>query len=63
MDIPGLGDDQTYKIVQPHLLDFISYPYEWAFSQLRDAALLILKLQKRAMIFGMSLKDSSAYNI
>jgi hypothetical protein len=56
-------DEQAYKIIQPRLIEFISYPYEWAFSQFKDAALLTLKIQKRAIKYGMSLKDSSAYNI
>ncbi|OGN00512.1 MAG: hypothetical protein A2651_00430 [Candidatus Yanofskybacteria bacterium RIFCSPHIGHO2_01_FULL_42_12] len=52
-----------YKIIKPELVPFISYPYEWCFSQLKDAALLTLKIQKKALEFGMSLKDASAYNI
>lgn len=54
---------RVYKIIHPEQLDFISYPYEWCFSQLKDAALATLKIQKLAMEAGMSLKDSSAYNI
>src|SRR5690606_32854006 len=38
----------TYKVIQPKLIPFISYPYEWSFSQLQDAALLTLKIQKIA---------------
>lgn len=53
----------AYKVVQPEPLAFISYPYEWSFSQLKDAARLTLKIQKTALKYGMSLKDSSAYNI
>jgi hypothetical protein len=53
----------AYKVLHPEPLSFISYPYEWCFSQLRDAALATLKIQKRALKFGMSLKDCSAYNI
>jgi len=53
----------VYKVVQPERLGFISYPYEWSFSQLKDAARLTLKIQKTALKYGMSLKDSSAYNI
>jgi hypothetical protein len=45
------------------LVDFISYPYEWCFSQLKDAALTTLRVQKVAMNYGMTLKDASAYNI
>ena len=52
-----------YKIIKPELVPFISYPCEWSFSQLKDAALLTLKIQKKALGFGMSLKDASAYNI
>ncbi|HSQ34623.1 MAG TPA: class I SAM-dependent methyltransferase [Candidatus Binatia bacterium] len=52
-----------HVIIRPALVPFISYPYEWAFGQLRDAALLTLKIQKLALEHGMSLKDASAYNI
>lgn len=52
-----------YKVIKPEPIQFLSYPYEWAFSQLRDAALTTLKIQKHAVKFGLSLKDSSAYNI
>lgn len=51
------------KIIQPDLIPFISYPYEWSFSQLKDAALLTLAIQRLALEHGMSLKDCSAYNI
>jgi ribosomal protein L11 methylase PrmA len=50
-------------VIQPRPLDFISYPYEWSFSQLKEAALLTLELQSRALDAGMRLKDASAYNI
>ncbi|MGH2386539.1 MAG: SAM-dependent methyltransferase, partial [Candidatus Limnocylindria bacterium] len=50
-------------VVRPRMIDFISYPYEWSFSQLKEAALLTLELQSRALDVGMRLKDASAYNI
>ncbi len=53
----------AFKIIQPEMVPYISYPYEWCFSQLKDAALLTLKIQKMALEKGMSLKDASAYNI
>jgi hypothetical protein len=53
----------AYKILKPEAVPFISYPYEWCFSQLKDAALTTLQIQEIAMDYGMSLKDSSAYNI
>ncbi|MBI3159034.1 MAG: SAM-dependent methyltransferase [Chloroflexi bacterium] len=59
---PGLGAD-AWKVLQPERLAFISYPYEWSFSQLKDAALLTLRIQGRALKHGLTLKDASAYNI
>jgi len=56
-------DHDYYKIIKPEKIPFISYPYEWSFSQLKDAALLTLRIQKGAMKYGMTLKDGSAYNI
>ncbi|MBN2083677.1 MAG: hypothetical protein JW748_00535 [Anaerolineales bacterium] len=53
----------AYKVIQPDPVPFISYPYEWCFSQLKDAALLTLRIAKAAVRYGMTLKDASAYNI
>ena len=55
--------DKPYRIIKPDPIPFISYPYEWCFSQMKDAALTTLEIQKHSMDFGMSLKDCSAYNI
>ncbi len=54
---------EVYKIIRPERISFISYPYEWSFSQLKDAALLTLQIQKATLEHGMTLKDASAYNI
>jgi 2-polyprenyl-3-methyl-5-hydroxy-6-metoxy-1,4-benzoquinol methylase len=53
----------AFKVIEPEQVPFISYPYEWSFSQLKDAALATLSIQKRALKLGMTLKDASAYNI
>lgn len=63
VDAAGPVPDSAYKVVTPEPIDLISYPYEWCFSQLRDAALLTLDVQRRATTHGMSLKDGSAYNV
>jgi hypothetical protein len=55
--------ETAYKVIQPERLAMISYPYEWCFSQLKDAALLTLSIQKLALEYELSLKDASAYNI
>ena len=52
-----------YRTLRPELVNFVSYPYEWCFGQLRDAALATLRIQREALALGMSLKDASAYNI
>ena len=52
-----------YKIICPQKIPFISYPYEWNFTQLKDAAVLTLKIQELALKYGMTLKDASAFNI
>ena len=41
----------------------ISYPYEWVFSQLKDAALAHLKVQIFALKRGYELSDATAYNM
>jgi hypothetical protein len=63
VDIEPDDPATAYKTLQPERLKAISYPYEWCFGELKDAALLTLALAKKAMAFGMTLKDASAYNI
>lgn len=53
----------AYKIIKPKKIDFVSYPYEWCFSELKDAALITLKIQKISLQYDMCLKDASSYNI
>lgn len=63
IDEPGMIPEKAYKVIEPERVEFISYPYEWCFSQLKEAALATLKSQNQALELGMSLKDASAYNI
>lgn len=44
-------------------IDVVSYPYEWSFAQLKEAALLHLALHIDALEHGFDLKDASAYNV
>lgn len=62
-DVLPLDASSAYKVLKPVAVRFISYPYEWSFSQLKDAALTTLRIQRKALEFEMSLKDSSAFNI
>ena len=59
--VPRSAD--CYRILKPQQIPFISYPYEWSFSQLKDAAMLTLRVQHEALKHGFVLKDASAYNV
>jgi hypothetical protein len=61
--IPFSSTNQWAGVLEHERLPFISYPYEWSFEMLRDAALLQLDLLLAALDEGMSLKDASAYNV
>ena len=63
VSLPILKPVIAYKILKVQKIEFISYPYEWSFSQLKDAALLTLHIQFLALKKGMILKDASAYNV
>jgi ribosomal protein L11 methylase PrmA len=56
-------NDGAIAVIRPEPVPFISYPYEWSFSQLQDAALATLRIQSLALDAGMTLKDASAFNI
>lgn len=51
------------RVLKPEHIPFITYPYEWSFRQLKDAALLTLDIQLLAIEHGLTLKDASAYNV
>ena len=53
----------AYLTIKPEEIPFVSYPYEWPFGAYKDAALATLKIQRKALDYGMILKDASAYNI
>lgn len=63
VDFDTTKNTNQYKLLQAEKIPFISYPYEWSFSQYKDAALTTLAIQRKALEHGMSLKDASAYNI
>ncbi|HLI94444.1 MAG TPA: class I SAM-dependent methyltransferase [Puia sp.] len=54
---------EAYKILHPRRVCTVSYPSEWSPTQLRDAALLTLRIQSLAMEHGMSLKDATPFNV
>jgi len=50
-------------VLRHERVPFVSYPYEWTFSMLQDAALLQLGLNRRALAADLTLKDASSYNV
>jgi hypothetical protein len=58
-----LGDANWYATLFPQQLNLITYPYEWCFSQWKDAALLTLDMVKASIEHGMILKDATPFNI
>ena len=63
VEIDGHATREVYRTLQPQVIPYVSYPYEWCFSQLKDAALLTLDIQILSLSMGMELKDASAYNV
>ena len=60
-----LGEEAAgacYVLEHP-ALPFVSYPYEWPFSALKEAALFHLELHLEALEHGVTLADASAYNV
>ena len=66
MRVRDLGlapEPDAVEVIKPAQLAFVSYPFEWSFSQLKASALATLQIQRQALAHGLSLKDASAYNI
>jgi hypothetical protein len=62
--LPAELADAGYAAVLAHeRVPFVSYPYEWTFGMLRDAALLQLELLLAALDEGLTLKDATPYNV
>lgn len=59
----SLGSSDAHAVIQPDRLAMLSWPHEWSPGQLRDAALLTLDVQARALEHGMTLRDASAFNV
>ena len=50
-------------VLRHERIPFISYPYEWSFAMLREAALLHLRILTDAIRSNLILKDASPYNV
>ena len=61
--LTGARGEHPSLVLEHPRIPVISYPYEWTFSQLKDAALRHLDLQTLALSRGFELSDATAYNM
>ena len=62
-EILKLKSTDNSLVIEHEKLEYISYPYEWTFNQLKDAAVFHLDLQLFLLEKGAKLIDASAYNV
>ncbi|MDG4766298.1 class I SAM-dependent methyltransferase [Solwaraspora sp. WMMD406] len=61
-DLPEAAGRWT-TVLRHERVPFVSYPYEWSFAMLRDAARLHLEILQAALADGVTMRDGSAYNL
>lgn len=62
----ALDDDPVIAgglTLEAHRVPIITYPYEWTFSMLKEAALVTLTMAEEAFSAGVHLKDATAFNV
>ena len=62
-DLPALTGEPAAGALKHERVPFVSHPYEWPFTMLKDAALLQLALGREALTHDLTLKDASSYNV
>ena len=60
-DIAGASGGHT--LLKHPELPMVTYPYEWCFQQMKEAALLQLDLYLESLEFGVTLSDATAFNV
>ncbi len=63
LQLPASITEDTCAVIEHERVPFVSYPYEWSFGMLKDAALLHLDILERGLRHEFILKDSTAYNV
>lgn len=58
MSVEGFG-----LVVEHEIIHFPTYPKEWTFSMLQDAALAVLEVNRLALQFGYQTADCHGYNV
>ena len=60
--LPVQAEKDTYKIIIPEQILFISYPFEWSFEQWKDILQVFLEINRICISYGMILKDATPFN-
>ncbi len=63
VDKHGLAPEGTVYCLTHPRLPMISYPWEWSFSMLKEAALIHLDTMEKLIPLGFWLRDASAFNV
>lgn len=62
VEAAAFAPDGTVYCLEHPKLPFVSYPWEWSFSMLKDAALLHIQAMEELLPEGFWLRDASAFN-
>jgi ribosomal protein L11 methylase PrmA len=63
VDLGNLAPEGTVYCINHPRLPMVSYPWEWPFSMLKEAALIHLDAMKMLLPRGFWLRDASAFNV
>lgn len=62
-ELPPEVASRYAAVIEHERVPFISYPYEWTFAMLRDAAIVHLELLLAALEEDITMKDGYAFNV
>lgn len=62
-EVPADIAGRYAAVLEHERIPFVSYPYEWSFSMLRDAGVLHLELLLAALEDGVTMKDGYSFNL
>ena len=63
VDTPHPDDSRWAGVLHHERIPVVSYPYEWPFEMLRDAARLQIEVTRAALAEGFVTKDATSYNV
>jgi hypothetical protein len=61
--VPPEVASEFATVLEHDRIPYVSYPYEWTFAMLRDAAILHLEILLAALDEGVTMKDGYAFNV